>query len=98
MTSVSFFGFTCDHPGVRHSSEDRPRQTGQQWLNNVSKLSLKRCAMLMSTLVWPTPTFGWASSSPQFTTEEKAWIAAHPVVCTTIDPHWRGLNFGTTGR
>ena len=52
----------------------------------------------MSAIVWLTPTFGWASNSPQFTAEEKAWIAAHPVVRTTIDPHWRPFEFRDHGK
>ncbi len=64
----------------------------------MSKQSLKRCAVLASTIVWLMPTFGWAANAPQFTAEERAWIASHPVVRTRILPHWRPFEFRENGK
>jgi len=64
----------------------------------VSKGNVKRRAVLAGLLVWLMPTFGWASNDPQFTAEEKAWIAAHPVVRTRIDSNWRPFEFREHGK
>ncbi|WP_244135322.1 MULTISPECIES: ATP-binding protein [unclassified Burkholderia] len=52
----------------------------------------------MGALVWLMPAFTLAGNAPQFTAEEKAWIAAHPVVRTRIDPHWRPFEFREHGK
>ncbi len=52
----------------------------------------------MGALVWLMPTFGWAGNTATFTAEERAWIAAHPVVRTRIDPHWRPFEFRERGK
>ncbi|MDN7452292.1 ATP-binding protein [Burkholderia cenocepacia] len=49
-------------------------------------------------MVWLTPTFARVDNGPQFTAEEKAWIAAHPVVRTRIDSHWRPFEFRERGK
>lgn len=64
----------------------------------MSKGNVKRRAVLAVALVWLMPTFGWASNAPQFTAEEKAWIAAHPVVRTRIDSNWRPFEFREHGK
>ncbi|UEP49799.1 response regulator [Burkholderia ambifaria] len=44
------------------------------------------------------PVLGWASDAPHFTAEEKAWIAAHPIVRTRVDQNWRPFEFRERGR
>lgn len=64
----------------------------------MSKGNVKRRVVLAGVLVWLMPAFAWASNAPQFTADEKAWIAAHPVVRTRIDPNWRPFEFRERGK
>ena len=68
------------------------------WWKNVSKVSLKRRAALAGVIVWLMPALGWANDTPQFTAEEKAWIATHPVVRTRVDRNWRPFEFRERGK
>ncbi|WP_306674703.1 ATP-binding protein [Burkholderia cepacia] len=43
-------------------------------------------------------TAGWANAQAQFTVEEKAWIAHHPIVRTRIDTDWRPFEFRERGK
>ena len=62
--------------------------------------SLKRRAALIRITIGLTlaATSSWAASAPQFTAEEKAWIAAHPVVRTLSDSKWRPFAFRESGK
>lgn len=59
---------------------------------------MKRRALLVGVIIWLMPSFGWPSSPPQFTEQEKAWIAAHPIVRTRIEPDWRPFEFRKGGK
>jgi signal transduction histidine kinase/CheY-like chemotaxis protein len=40
----------------------------------------------------------YAAETSLFTPEERAWIAAHPVVRTCVDAHWRPFEFVDSGK
>ncbi|RQQ49287.1 ATP-binding protein [Burkholderia stagnalis] len=60
--------------------------------------SSKRCAVLIGMIVGLMPAIDWAAGAPEFTPEEKAWIAEHPVVRTRADPNWRPFEFREHGK
>ncbi|MGZ2746307.1 ATP-binding protein [Burkholderia stagnalis] len=61
-------------------------------------MSLKRCAVLIGMIVGLMPALDWAAGAPEFTPEERAWIARHPVVLTRADPNWRPFEFRENGK
>lgn len=61
-------------------------------------MSLKRCAVLIGMVIGLMPASDWAAGAPEFTPEEKAWIARHPVVLTRADPNWRPFEFHENGK
>ncbi|MGS0896107.1 ATP-binding protein [Burkholderia stagnalis] len=58
----------------------------------------KGLAVLVGMMIGLVSPPGRAAGAPQFTAEEKAWIAAHPVVRTRADPHWRPFEFRENGK
>ena len=60
--------------------------------------SSKRCAVLIGMLVGLMPAIDWAAGAPEFTPEEKAWIAEHPLVRTRAEPNWRPFVRSSTSR
>ncbi|TEU90120.1 response regulator [Burkholderia cepacia] len=61
-------------------------------------VSLKGCAVLIGMMIGLLPAPGDAADAPRFTAEEKAWIAAHPVVRTRVDSRWRPFEFRENGK
>ncbi|RXV64245.1 response regulator [Burkholderia stabilis] len=61
-------------------------------------MSFKDRAVLIGLMIALMPAPGRAASAPQFTAEEKAWIAAHPVVRTRADSKWRPFEFRENGK
>lgn len=61
-------------------------------------VSLKGRINLVAIMIGLAPAFGWTSSDPHFTQEEKTWIAQHPVVRTRIDPTWAPFEFREQGK
>ncbi|WP_126284144.1 ATP-binding protein [Burkholderia stagnalis] len=61
-------------------------------------MSLKRCAVLIGMIVGLMPAIDWAAGAPEFSPEEKAWIARHPVVRTRAEPNWRPFEFREHGK
>ncbi|WDR86013.1 ATP-binding protein [Burkholderia ambifaria] len=61
-------------------------------------VSLKGHAVLVGIVIGLLPAPGRAAGTPQFTAEEKAWIAAHPVVRTRADSRWRPFEFRENGK
>ncbi|MBR7964233.1 ATP-binding protein [Burkholderia latens] len=61
-------------------------------------VNLKGHALLISLMIGLGPSLGLAETPPQFTAEEKAWIAAHPVVRTRVDSNWRPFEFREGGK
>lgn len=55
-------------------------------------------ALVASVLLCLMPGAGQAASASAFTAEERAWIAAHPVVRTCVDAHWRPFEFVEDGK
>ncbi|MBN3734945.1 ATP-binding protein [Burkholderia sp. Tr-20390] len=55
-------------------------------------------AVLIGIVIGLLPAPGQSADAPQFTAEEKAWIAAHPVVRTRIDAKWRPFEFRENGK
>lgn len=71
---------------------------GTNMKKDVSMVSLKVGAPLVSVIVGLMPALGWANRTPQFTPEEQAWIANHPVVRTRADSNWRPFEFRENGK
>ncbi|MCW3660519.1 cable pilus system hybrid histidine kinase CblT [Burkholderia cenocepacia] len=61
-------------------------------------VSRKGRAVLIGMMIGLMPAPGRAIGAPQFTAEEKAWIAAHPVVRTRADSKWRPFEFRENGK
>ncbi|RKT99877.1 histidine kinase [Burkholderia sp. Nafp2/4-1b] len=61
-------------------------------------VSWKGRAVLIGMVIGLMPAPGRAIGAPQFTAEEKAWIAAHPVVRTRADSKWRPFEFRENGK
>ncbi|WP_176300477.1 ATP-binding protein [Burkholderia vietnamiensis] len=61
-------------------------------------VSLKSRAVLIGMMIGLMPALGWATGAPQFTAEEKAWIAAHPVVQTRAESKWHPFEFRENGK
>ncbi|WP_175673297.1 ATP-binding protein [Burkholderia ambifaria] len=55
-------------------------------------------AVLLGMMIGLMPASGRATDAPQFTAEEKAWIAAHPVIRTRADSKWRPFEFRENGK
>lgn len=72
----------------------RPRQ----WWKGASILNLKGRSILICLAFGLTPALGWANGRPEFTQEEQAWIAKHPVVRTRVDPSWPPFEFRQHGK
>ncbi|MDN7646204.1 MULTISPECIES: ATP-binding protein [Burkholderia] len=54
-------------------------------------------AVLIGIVIGLLPAPGQSADAPQFTAEEKAWIAAHPVVHARVDARWRPFEFRQNG-
>ncbi|KVG53495.1 ATP-binding protein [Burkholderia territorii] len=61
-------------------------------------LNLKGHTLLISLMIGLMPSLSLAETPPQFTAEEKAWIAAHPVVRTRVASNWRPFEFREGGK
>lgn len=61
-------------------------------------MSWIRPAPLVVATMLLLPGLGWANMAPQFTAEEAAWIAAHPVVRTCVNSEWRPFEFVENGK
>ena len=61
-------------------------------------VSMKGRAVLIGMMIGLMPEPGRAVGAPQFTAEEKAWIAAHPVVRTRADRTWRPFVYLDNGK
>ncbi|CAJ0785619.1 Sensor histidine kinase RcsC [Ralstonia psammae] len=54
--------------------------------------------LILGVLLCMTSGGSHAAPTPVFTPEEHAWIAAHPVVRTCVDAHWRPFEFVDAGK
>ncbi|MCA8300108.1 response regulator [Burkholderia seminalis] len=61
-------------------------------------VSSKGRAVLIAIMIGWIPAPGMADGAPQFTPEEKAWIASHPVVRTRADSKWHPFEFRENGK
>ncbi|KFG95071.1 histidine kinase [Burkholderia paludis] len=61
-------------------------------------VSVKGRAVLIGMMIGLMPASGRAADALPFTAEEKAWIAAHPVVRTRADPTWPPFEFRENGK
>lgn len=62
------------------------------------KASVAAYALAMGVLLCLMPGASRAESASPFTPEERAWIAAHPVVRTCVDARWRPFEFVDHGK
>ncbi|WP_025809753.1 ATP-binding protein [Pseudomonas chlororaphis] len=58
--------------------------------------------MKWGVALWPAVLFAWLppalSQQLDLTQEERAWIAAHPVVRMAVEPNWKPLQYVENGR
>ncbi|WP_330989207.1 ATP-binding protein [Burkholderia territorii] len=64
----------------------------------MSMLNRNVGVLIACAVIGLLPAWGWAEDKPRFTSEEQAWIAAHPVVRTYANPNWRPFEFRKAGR
>ena len=94
----SFSGVSRRAPGPTKIHEPSRVRPANNSVENVINVKLKRCAILAGVMAWLLSSLGWAAPEPQFTAEEKTWIAAHPTVRTYVDPDWRPFEFREHGK